>query len=161
MRGMINNEMVQLANHISLPEGIAMNSSLQENIFALFNCIMNKVPIFICGKPGCSKTLSFELLKDNLQGLKSKDDYFRTLPSIFPIYFQGSLSTTSKEVKDAFDKAKDSAKNLAEIIPVLFFDEMGLAEISDNNPLKILYSELKYDETDKKFAFVGIFLIRH
>ena len=38
---------------------------------------------------------------------------------------------------------------------------MGLAEISDNNPLKILYSELKYDESDKKVAFVGIFLIRH
>ena len=83
------------------------------------------------------------------------------LLSILPIYFQGSLSTTSKEVKVAFDKAKDSAKNLTEIIPVLFFDEMGLAEISDNNPLKILYSELKYDESDKKVAFVGIFLIRH
>ena len=77
MRGMINNEMVQLANHISFPEGIEMNTGLQENIFALFNYIINKVPIFICSEPGCSKTLSFELLKDNLQGLKSKDDYFR------------------------------------------------------------------------------------
>ena len=28
MRGMINNEMVQLANHISFPEGIAMNTGL-------------------------------------------------------------------------------------------------------------------------------------
>jgi hypothetical protein len=28
MRGMINNEMVQLANHISFPEGNAMNTGL-------------------------------------------------------------------------------------------------------------------------------------
>ena len=82
------------------------NKSLKENIFSLFTCIMNKIPIFICGKPGCSKTLSFELLKDNLRGPKSYDNYFKTLPSIFPIYFQGSLSTTSKEVKDVFDKSK-------------------------------------------------------
>ena len=103
-----------------------------------------------------SKTLSFELLKDNLRGPKSYDNYFKTLPSIFPIYFQGSLSTTSKEVKDAFDKSKHYAKNMKNMIPVLFFDEMGLAEISDNNPLKILHSELEYDESDKTVAFVGI-----
>ena len=47
---MINSEMFQLTSHISLQEGIAMNSSLLENIFGLFNCIMNKIPIFICGK---------------------------------------------------------------------------------------------------------------
>ena len=77
MRGIVTSEIVQLSRRITLSEGIAMNTSLQENIFSLFTCVMNKIPIFICGKPGCSKTLSFELLKDNLQGLKSKDDYFR------------------------------------------------------------------------------------
>ena len=42
------------------------------------------------------------------------------------------------------------------IIRVLFFDQMGLAEISDNNPLNIFHYELEYDESDKTVAFVGI-----
>ena len=41
---------------------------------------------------------------------------------------------------------------------MIFFDEMGLAEYSPNNPLKIIHSELEYDlnEGDNKVAFVGI-----
>jgi hypothetical protein len=33
---------------------------------------------------------------------------------------------------------------------------MGLAEISSNNPLKVIHSNLEYDENDDKIAFVGI-----
>ena len=35
---------------------------------------------------------------------------------------------------------------------------MGLAEISPNNPLKVIHSQLEYDENEdsKKIAFVGI-----
>ena len=41
---------------------------------------------------------------------------------------------------------------------MIFFDEMGLAEYSPNNPLKVIHSELEYDlnEGDNKVAFVGI-----
>ena len=41
---------------------------------------------------------------------------------------------------------------------MIYFDEMGLAEHSPNNPLKVIHSELEYDlnEGDKKVAFVGI-----
>ena len=33
---------------------------------------------------------------------------------------------------------------------------MRLAEISNNNPLKVLHSELEYDEHENKIAFIGI-----
>ena len=33
---------------------------------------------------------------------------------------------------------------------------MGLAEISPNNPLKVIHSQLEYDENKDKVAFVGI-----
>ena len=33
---------------------------------------------------------------------------------------------------------------------------MGLAEISKNNPLKVIHSQLEYDENKEKVAFVGI-----
>jgi hypothetical protein len=62
----IDLELKILINRIIIDKGIAKNTALKENIFALFNCIMNYIPIFICGKPGCSKTLSLELLRASL-----------------------------------------------------------------------------------------------
>ena len=42
------------------------------------------------------------------------------------------------------------------LISVLYFDEMGLTEISPNNPLKVIHSLLKNNENEdsKKIAFV-------
>lgn len=37
---------------MQIEEGIAPNSALKENIFSLILAIVNKEPIFICGKPG-------------------------------------------------------------------------------------------------------------
>lgn len=42
-----------------------MNKALRENIFGLFPCIMTKIPVLLCGKPGSSKTLSFNLIMNN------------------------------------------------------------------------------------------------
>ena len=49
-------------------------------------------------------------------------------------------------------------ENKDENISMIYFDEMGLAEYSPNNPLKVIHSELEYDlnEGSKKVAFVGI-----
>ena len=42
-------------------------------------------------------------------------------------------------------------------ISTVFFDELGLAELSPNNPLKVLNSELEYyDKNKEKVAFIGI-----
>jgi hypothetical protein len=43
---------------MKLLPGIAINKALKENIFAVIPCLANKIPIFICGKPGCSKSLA-------------------------------------------------------------------------------------------------------
>ena len=44
-----------LIKNIILEKGISKNRALLENLFALFVAINNKIPIFIVGKPGCSK----------------------------------------------------------------------------------------------------------
>jgi hypothetical protein len=67
---------------MDLPEGTAINQALKENIFATIPCILNKIPILICGKPGCSKSLSTQLTFSNLRGEKSNDAYFKTLPEL-------------------------------------------------------------------------------
>ena len=153
----IEEELNNLIERIIINDkGIAKNSALKENIFALFNCIMNHIPIFICGKPGCSKTLSLELLKFSLIGKESIDPLFKKVAPIYIVYFQGSKTTTSNEIEKAFDNAYNYKKNNPKTITVIFFDEMGLAEISDNNPLKILHSKLEYENENEKVSFVGI-----
>ncbi len=38
----------------------------------------------------------------------------------------------------------------------MVIDEIGLAEISDHNPLKVLHSYLEPHEENKKLAFIGL-----
>ena len=152
-----------IVNNIKLDKGIAQNRALLENIFSLFIAINSKVPIFIVGKPGCSKSLSMQLITKSMQGSASDRPFFRKFPKIFIHSYQGSLSSTSKGVENVFIKARDTLRQLSQEekeknISLIFFDEMGLAEHSPNNPLKVIHSELEYDqnENDKQVAFVGI-----
>ena len=41
------------------PPGTALNSALLENVFVTLVCILNKIPIFIIGKPGTINSPSF------------------------------------------------------------------------------------------------------
>ena len=43
-------------------EGTAMNGALLENVFVLMVCILNRIPVFLVGKPGSSKSLSMKLI---------------------------------------------------------------------------------------------------
>ena len=156
-------EQQYIANNIEMKEGIAKNRALLENIFTLFVCVNAKVPLFIVGKPGCSKSLSVQLLFKSMKGENSDNILFKTLPKLISNSYQGSLGSTSKGVLNIFKKAravleKENDENLSKIISMIFFDEMGLAEHSPNNPLKVIHSELEYDlnEGKKKIAFVGI-----
>ena len=159
-----------LIKNIEIPKGISKNRALLENIFSLFVTINNKVPIFIVGKPGCSKSLSVQLINKSMKGSSSTNSLFKILPKLIINSYQGSMGSTSKGVEDAFKKArnileiynkgeKDDKKNNGNnIISMIFFDEMGLAEYSPYNPLKVIHSQLEYDlnEERNKIAFVGI-----
>ena len=148
-----------IAECINLEKGIAKNKALLDNIFALFVAINTKVPIFIIGKPGCSKSLSVQLIIKSMRGKDSKNLLFKNLPRIIMTSYQGSMGSTSKGVKNVFRIARNKLKSAKEqrnqneeVISMIFFDELGLAEHSPNNPLKVIHSELEYDlnEGDKK-----------
>ena len=160
---MPNKEREYISNNIEMKEGIAKNRALLDNIFALFVCINSKVPLFIVGKPGCSKSLSVQLLFKSMKGDNSDNNLFKSLPKLILHSYQGSLGSTSKGVLSIFKKArstleKENDEDLSKMISMIYFDEMGLAEHSPNNPLKVIHSELEYDlnEGRKKIAFVGI-----
>ena len=166
-------EQLYIAQNIEMKKGIAKNRALLENLFTIFACVNAKVPLFIVGKPGCSKSLSVQLIFNAMKGESSDNDLFRTLPKLLVNSFQGSLGSTSKGVLNIFQKARKFLKNDKnendkndnnennmenKIISMIYFDEMGLAEHSPYNPLKVIHSELEYDlnEGSKKIAFVGI-----
>ena len=52
---------------MEVEDGIAMNNSLSENLFVVIICILNKIPVFVVGKPGSSKTLCLQVIASNLQ----------------------------------------------------------------------------------------------
>ena len=133
----------------------AKNTALIENLFTLVLSVYNKIPLFICGKPGNSKTLSVQIITSNFRGRDSKHPQLKSHPKLIPVYYQGSEASTSEGIQKAFDKATSIAQNDKASLPIIIFDEIGLAEISPSNPLKILHSLFDYSINDN-MCFVGI-----
>ncbi len=50
------------------PKEIARNFALKENLLLMYISITNNIPLFLTGKPGCSKTLSVNLIYEALRG---------------------------------------------------------------------------------------------
>ncbi|CAM4829130.1 unnamed protein product [Rotaria magnacalcarata] len=141
---------------MELPAGTAPNRALRDNIFVLFACIINRIPLFLCGKPGSSKSSAVQIVISNLKGKKSKDPYFQTLPELVAVSFQGSQNCTSESIIKVFERAANYSpvKSISELLPVIVFDEIGLAELSPHNPLKVLHAELEVE--NNRYGFVGI-----
>ena len=56
IREVINNEQTDLLDRMTLlPEFTAKNAALKENVFVLLISILTRIPIFLIGRPGCSK----------------------------------------------------------------------------------------------------------
>jgi hypothetical protein len=146
-------------DRMKLPPGTARNAALRENVFVMLVCILNRIPIFVVGKPGCSKSLSIQLIRSNLRGRDSKDLLFRELPQLYVVSYQGSESSTSEGIIKVFEKArKYKSHNIdGNVLPVVLLDEVGLAENSKYNPLKVLHSLLEPGEGKlPDVAVVGI-----
>ena len=103
----------ELADSLNLDRGIAKNRALLDNVFTLFVCLNNKIPVFICGKAGCSKSLSFSLLFEAMKGEYSKNDLFKKYPSLYVTSYQGSLTSSSSEITTIFDRAKKIVKKVS------------------------------------------------
>ena len=133
-------------DRMELPPGTARNAALRENVFVMLVCILNRIPVFVVGKPGCSKSLSIQLIRSNVRGRDSKDPLFRSLPQLYVVSYQGSESSTSEGIIKVFEKArkyKSHNEDHGNVLPVVLLDEVGLAENSKYNPLKVLHSLLE------------------
>ncbi len=144
-------------DRMELPPCTARNAALRENVFVMLVCILTRIPIFVVGNPGCSKSLSIQLIRSNLRGRDSKDPLFRELPQFFVVSYQCSESSTSEGIIKVFEKARKYKSHNKDVLPVVLLDEVGLAENSKYNPLKVLHSLLEPGEGKlPDFAVVGI-----
>ncbi|KAF0485179.1 e3 ubiquitin-protein ligase [Gigaspora margarita] len=143
------------------PPQTAENDALLENVLVMIVCIFTKIPVFIIGAPGASKSLAIRLISQNLRGADSDDPYFKKLPQIYIIPYQGSTSSTSDGIIKVFQKAQNYQTTSSKEYPlntVVLLDEVGLAETSPHNPLKVLHSLLEpsYPAEYPNVSVVGI-----
>ena len=75
---------------MEIPLGIGKNDTLKENVFAIITMILNKIPLFITGKPGSSKTLAMNLVLKSMKGKGSIQPFFKDFPTVMPFNYQGS-----------------------------------------------------------------------
>ena len=55
----------------NIPKNIARNVALKENVFMMLVCIELKIPLFVIGKPGSSKSLAKSIIENSMQGSSS------------------------------------------------------------------------------------------
>ncbi|KAK7926008.1 hypothetical protein WMY93_008318 [Mugilogobius chulae] len=124
-----------LLDGVPMGNTIARNNALKENVFMMVLCIELRIPLFLVGKPGSSKSLSKTLVADAMQ-----------------VSFQCSPHSTPEGIISTFKQCGrfQEGKNLDEYISVVVLDEIGLAEDSPKMPLKTLHPLLEEGCIDDK-----------
>ncbi|CAH2291483.1 E3 ubiquitin- ligase RNF213 [Pelobates cultripes] len=149
---------------IKLRDTIARNLALKENLFMMVVCIELKIPLFLVGKPGSSKSLAKTIVADAMQGHAAHTELYKSLKQIHLVSFQCSPHSTPEGIIGTFKHCSrfQESKNLKEYVSVVVLDEIGLAEDSPKMPLKTLHPLLEdgcIEENPlphKKVGFIGI-----
>ena len=137
-----------LLDNMKLGPNIAKNAALRENVFMMVICIELRIPLFLVGKPGSSKSLAKSIIQDSLLGKNSSSNILKSFKPVQMFSYQCSQLSTSESIGEVFRSAKifqDQADG--EYTSVVVLDEVGLAEDSPRLPLKILHPLLE-DGTD-------------
>ncbi|XP_072098539.1 E3 ubiquitin-protein ligase rnf213-alpha-like isoform X2 [Mobula birostris] len=150
---------------IKTRERIAKNEALKENVFLMVICIELRIPLFLVGKPGSSKSLAKTVVLDAMQGQSAHCDLFKKLKQVHMVSFQCSPHSTPEGIINTFKQCArfQQGRNLNEYASVVVLDEIGLAEDSPQMPLKTLHPLLEDGCVDddnplphKKVGFIGI-----
>ena len=71
-----------MLNELILGPNIAPNTALSENVFMMVVCIELRIPLFVVGKPGSSKSLAKTVVADNMQGDAARSKLFRSFKQV-------------------------------------------------------------------------------
>lgn len=140
---------------------ISLNQPIIENLIVLLMGVTLKLNVLICGKPGTSKTLAVQIAEKILNPkTETRFDpaeycYLRYFKSSKFDWIFGSTTTTSRSVQRRMDSSQASYLEILiesigdRQVATLIFDEIGLAEMSPDNPLKALHSYLDNASEDR------------
>ncbi|XP_053389495.1 E3 ubiquitin-protein ligase rnf213-alpha-like [Mercenaria mercenaria] len=154
-----------ILDNVNLEDNIAQNLALKENVFMMVVCIELRIPLFLVGKPGSSKSLAKVVVTDAMQGNASHHQLFKEFKQVQMVSFQCSPLSTPHGIVSTFRQCAmfQRQKNLDTFVSAVVLDEIGLAEDSPSMPLKTLHPLLEYGYEDddipaeeKKVAFIGI-----
>ena len=71
-----------LLNNMTLGPNIARNAALRENVFMMVICIELRIPLFLVGKPGSSKSLAKSIVQASMQGTASSSELLRRFKQV-------------------------------------------------------------------------------
>ena len=83
---------------------IARNQALKENIFMMVVCIDLRIPLFLVGKPGSSKSLAKTIVSGVMRGCNSAGDLFKVLSHAHMLSFQCSPLSTADGIIRTFQQ---------------------------------------------------------
>ena len=154
---------------IKLDQQIAKNTALCENVFMMLVCINLRIPLFLVGKPGSSKSLAKDIVKEAMSGQSSDSDLLKALKRVNMVSYQCSPLSTSEGIIGVFSQCQQFQKDngTEHYVACVVLDEVGLAEDSPRLPLKALHPLLddgtaetdivdEEQERSNRVAFVGL-----
>ena len=71
-----------LLESMVLGENIARNAALRENVFMMAVCVDLRIPLFLVGKPGSSKSLAKAIVADSMRGQASHNDLLKSFKQV-------------------------------------------------------------------------------
>ena len=77
---------------MTLGKNIARNAALRENIFMMAVCVDLRIPLFLVGKPGSSKSLAKAIIADSMQGPSSRNDLLKSFKQVNSFIISKRLS---------------------------------------------------------------------
>ena len=175
--GVISREIDRCQNLIldemSIDKSIVKNGALKENVFMMLVCIQLKIPLFVVGKPGSSKSLAKSIISNTLMGGNCpKSSILHNFKEIQLISYQCNQLSTAEGIISVFQSCRNIQRKTGskKFIACVVLDEVGLAEDSPLLPLKVLHPllegssfcaehddiPLKSDDVEDQVAFIGI-----
>ena len=72
-----------LLDNMELGKNIARNTALRENVFMMAICIDLRIPLFLVGKPGSSKSLAKSIVSNSMNGKSSKTELLKSFKEVY------------------------------------------------------------------------------
>ena len=135
-----------IIDSMTVGANIAKNTALKENVFMMFVCIELKIPLFVIGKPGSSKSLAKSIISNSMQGNRCPNgSILQNFNQIHIMSYQCSQLSTTDGIIGVFKSCRTLQRKTRsnKFTACVVLDEVGLAEDSPLLPLKVLHPLLE------------------